>query len=208
MTPDRTAQPHHLYLTFDDGPDPVWTPRVLDLLAQFNARGTFFMIGQQVRAEPALARRVLAAGHAIGNHTWSHRHPWTLSPRRAAQEVAGGSAAIADVLGTPARFFRPPHGRWHPSMSREARHNGELPVLWTRTALDWGHLGTANAISRRLDKIQRGDIVLMHDAARTLNRPEQLLRVLPSHLASWKQRGLIAASLEAHPPDSGSYAST
>ncbi|MEX1058421.1 MAG: polysaccharide deacetylase family protein, partial [Natronospirillum sp.] len=84
-----------VYLTFDDGPDATWTPRILDALAERDAHATFFMIGQQVLARKSIARRVLAEGHEIGNHSWSHRHPWLVDAKTAQQEVRDGSAAIA-----------------------------------------------------------------------------------------------------------------
>ena len=71
-----------VYLTFDDGPDPRWTPQVLELLAQARMHATFFAIGECAQREPELMRRVVAGGHAVGNHTFSHRHPWLMSSRR------------------------------------------------------------------------------------------------------------------------------
>lgn len=184
-----------IYLTFDDGPDAEWTPPILELLAQYGAKATFFMIGQQACREPALARRVLAAGHALGNHTWSHRHPWTLTSRQARQEVRDGSKAIADATGWQPRLFRPPHGRWHPGMVQEARAHGQSTVLWHRTALDWGRLGTATGIQRRLLRTQDDDIVLMHDGMRRANRPDHLISVLPRVLAEFQRRQLTLVPL-------------
>lgn len=100
-----------VYLTFDDGPDPEWTPRVLDVLWQAGAEATFFAIGQQVQRAPELIRRVHTAGHAIGNHTYSHRHPWFMTSRTARAQVRDGAKALSDVLGVAPRFYRPPHGR-------------------------------------------------------------------------------------------------
>ena len=73
----------HVYLTFDDGPDPRWTPQILDLLAQARMHATFFAIGECAQREPALMRSVAAGGHAVGNHTFSHRHPWLMRSRAA-----------------------------------------------------------------------------------------------------------------------------
>ena len=79
-----------VYLTFDDGPDPEWTPRVLDLLAEAQVRATFFVVGQSVRAAPVLVRRIAADGHEIGNHSYSHRHPWAMREADARCEVRDG----------------------------------------------------------------------------------------------------------------------
>lgn len=179
-----------VYLTFDDGPDPEWTPRVLDALEQAQVRATFFAIGEQARRVPELMRRVHAAGHAIGNHTFSHRHPWFMSTRAARSQVRDGAKALSDVVGDAPRFYRPPHGRYRPCMSDEARRCGEQVVLWDISAVDWGPLGVAPAIEKRLAAVKGGDIVLMHDGRNQHNRPDQLLQLLPAFLQRLKARGL------------------
>lgn len=171
----------YVYLSFDDGPDIEWTPRVLDLLASAGAQATFFMLGCRARLAPALVRRVITEGHAVGNHGFSHRHPWTLSAREARNEVHAGAAAIADACGQAPRLFRPPHGRLRPAMVEAAADLGPV-VLWTRSAIDWGWLGTAGRIAARLERTQPGDIVLMHDARNIRNNPNELVRVLPVFL--------------------------
>lgn len=176
-----------VYLTFDDGPDEHWTPRILDLLAQRNVLATFFVVGRFALEQPELVRRIAAQGHEVGNHSWSHRHPWTLSPEAARLEVRDGAAAIADLIGQEPVFFRPPHGRLRRSMLEEMERGGQTLVLWDRSAVDWGPLGRASGISRRLKAVQDGDIVLMHDGGRGINRPEELVRVLPQFLAHLKQ---------------------
>src|SRR5690606_11861693 len=109
--PHRVTESPAVYLTFDDGPDPRWTPQILDILAAHDAPATFFALGCHARSQPELLRRVRAEGHAVGNHTYSHRHPWKMLARRARAEVRDGAAAIAAVLGERPRHYRPPHGR-------------------------------------------------------------------------------------------------
>lgn len=179
----------HIHLTFDDGPDAQWTPRVLDALAVHRIRATFFVVGRAALAHAALLRRVADAGHEIGNHTWSHRHPWTLTRAQAVTEVDDGTHAIAEVTGRAPRLFRPPHGRVRRCMLHAARNSGQRLVLWTRSAIDWGPRAHATSIHERLQQVRDGDIVLMHDAARSINRPEQLLAILPGFLEHLKQRG-------------------
>lgn len=176
-----------VYLTFDDGPDEHWTPRILDLLAHMNILATFFVVGRFALEQPELVRRIAAQGHEVGNHSWSHRHPWTLSPEAARLEVRDGAAAIADLIGQEPVFFRPPHGRLRRSMLEEVERGGQTLVLWDRSAVDWGPLGRASSISRRLKAVQGGDIVLMHDGGRGINRPEELVKVLPQFLAQLRQ---------------------
>lgn len=189
MTHEATMGTGRLYLSFDDGPDPRWTPRILDLLAQADARATFFVVGRRALAQAALVRRIAAAGHALGNHTFSHRHPWTMAAPTARREVRDGAAAIADVTGVAPRLFRPPHGRLRRCMIEEAERGGQRLVLWNLSAVDWGPLGGARGIARRLAAAQAGDIVLMHDGGWGINRPEALIEALPGFLADLARRG-------------------
>lgn len=175
-----------VYLTFDDGPDENWTPRVLDLLAEQSLQATFFIVGRFAIEHPELVRRIASHGHAVGNHTWSHRHPWAVSAAVARQEVRAGTQAIADIIGKAPVFFRPPHGRLRRCMLEEIEREGQTLVLWDRSAVDWGPFGLADKILRRLDAVQDGDIVLMHDSGRGINRPDELVKVLPTFLASLK----------------------
>jgi peptidoglycan/xylan/chitin deacetylase (PgdA/CDA1 family) len=179
-----------VYLTFDDGPDPRWTPQILDLLAQARMHATFFAIGECARRESALKRSNAAAGHAIGNHTFSHRHPWFMSSRTARAQVRDGAKALSDAIGRAPALYRPPHGRARPCMTDEARLHGERMVMWDRSAIDWGWLGTAPRIAARLARVRAGDIVLMHDGQNVHNRPDQMLRVLPEFLRELTGRGL------------------
>ncbi len=187
--------PGQLFLTFDDGPDPEWTPRVLDLLAQAQARATFFVIGAAALRAPATVRRIAAEGHAIGNHSSSHRHPWTMSTAAARAQVRDGAAAIADLTGSAPRHYRPPHGRLRRCMVEEAAAGGQQLALWSLSAIDWGPLGRADGIARRLARARPGDVVLMHDGGRGINHPAQLAQVLPAFLDSLPQRGLKPVAL-------------
>jgi peptidoglycan/xylan/chitin deacetylase (PgdA/CDA1 family) len=187
----------HIYLTFDDGPDPRSTPQILDLLAQAQMHATFFAIGEFAQREPALLRSVAAAGHAVGNHTFSHRHPWLMRARAARAQVRDGAKALSDVLGREPFLYRPPHGRARPCMTDEARLRGERVVMWDRSAIDWGWLGTAPRIAERLARVRAGDIVLMHDGRNQHNRPDQLLQALPEFLRELTRRGLRSVACPA-----------
>ena len=184
-----------VYLTFDDGPDARWTPRILDILAQANVCATFFVVGRFALEQVALVRRVAANGHELGNHTWSHRHPWTVLASTARKEVRDGAAAIADLIGRAPKFFRPPHGRLRRCMIEEAERGGQTLALWSQSAVDWGPLGSARRITHRLSAARAGDIVLMHDGGRGINRPEELVKVLPEFLSNLSRRGLVPSLL-------------
>ena len=177
------------YLTFDDGPDPRWTPRVLEVLAQAEVQATFFVIGRLAERSAGLLREIRAAGHVIGNHAFSHRHPWTLTRARARSEVRCGADAIAQAIGERPRWFRPPHGRLGAYLAEAAREEGQRVALWSVSAVDWGPLATADRIHSRLRAVRAGDIVLMHDGPLRHNHPQQTLQVLPAVLAALVRDG-------------------
>jgi peptidoglycan/xylan/chitin deacetylase (PgdA/CDA1 family) len=144
--------PGQVALTFDDGPNPAVTPHLLDLLSRHNVRATFFLIGTHVQHEPALTRRIAAAGHRIGNHTMNH--PWL--PRHNSRTIRAELAACNDVLeqilGEPVTLFRAPHGARRPAVLRIARSLGLATVQWNLIVGDWKPI-PADEILRR---IQRG----------------------------------------------------
>lgn len=184
-----------VYLTFDDGPDPQWTPPILDALAAAGMRATFFVIGSRARSHPELIRRTSAAGHEIANHTLDHRHPWMMSATTARQQVRDCATTLGDILGHPPRFYRAPHGRNRPCMNEEAELCGETSVNWDLSAIDWGPFGTAQRIAARLQRASPGDIVLMHDGRNRHNRPDELLRVLPGFLEELQRRRMRSMPL-------------
>ena len=141
--------PGQLALTFDDGPNPAWTPRLLDILAEHNVRATFFMIGKFAKAERELARRVVDAGHLIGNHTWSHPD---LSRTRSANildELTRTSDILAGITGKPVVYFRPPFGARRPYVLKLARQRGLITVTWNAMTTDWSE-PSANKIAHNL----------------------------------------------------------
>jgi len=130
-------RPDELALTFDDGPNPAWTPRLLDILATHGVRATFFMVGRFVQAEPALVRRVAEEGHLIGNHSWSHPNLARTPASRVVEELTRTCEALEQRLGKPVRFFRPPYGARRPFVLRTARDLGMTPVTWNAMTTDW-----------------------------------------------------------------------
>lgn len=184
-----------VYLTFDDGPDAQWTPRVLDVLAAADMRATFFVIGRQALHCPELIRGIAAAGHEIANHTFDHRHPWSMSAPVARLQVRDGALALGDILGYPPRWYRSPHGRDRACMIEEAVRCGEAAVGWDLSAIDWGLFGISRHIAARLRRVQPGDIVLMHDGRNRRNCPDQLLPVLPAFLDELRRQQLCSLPL-------------
>jgi peptidoglycan/xylan/chitin deacetylase (PgdA/CDA1 family) len=171
------------YLTFDDGPDSDFTPRVLDLLAGAGIKATFFVVGVAAASQAGLIRRMVGEGHEVANHTWSHPHPWRVRCNVAREEVYSASHALADILGRWPRYFRPPFGRLRRCMTEAAEELGQSLVLWSLSGKDWGPLGRAASIDARLANAKAGDIILLHDARWRYNRPWEMLKVLPAFLA-------------------------
>jgi peptidoglycan-N-acetylglucosamine deacetylase len=186
----------YIYLSFDDGPDPKYTPRLLDILAIADVRANFFVVGAACQRHPALLNRILNEGHTVGSHSFSHRHPWTISATGARQEVRQGFDTIAAICNHSSRFFRPPYGRLRKAMLDEAHALGMQTVLWNRSAIDWGIWGKPSSVARRLNKTRPGDILLMHDAVNLENRPAATVKLLPDFIARCQDKGLQFGKLE------------
>lgn len=190
-------------LTFDDGPHPEWTPRVLDVLAAAGATATFFVVGCQVRRHPLLVRRIVAEGHALGLH--SDRHQWWLAlrPRAgAAADLAACAAAVQDAGGGATRWFRPPIGWKSPALLAAARDLGLETVAWSARGLDTVERDPARIAGRLLRGIAPGAILLLHDGWEPGWRAERAptLAALALLLAGLRERGLATVSLAAPGP--------
>jgi peptidoglycan/xylan/chitin deacetylase (PgdA/CDA1 family) len=148
-------RPKELALTYDDGPNPSWTPRLLDLLAVHNVRATFFMIGKFAKAERELACRVFEAGHLIGNHTWSHPNLSGASDAQVLEELTRTNDILAQITGKPVRYFRPPFGARRPYVLKLARQLGLIPVTWNAMTSDWSELSADKIATNLMNKIDR-----------------------------------------------------
>ena len=158
-----------VWLTFDDGPDPQETPLVLALLAQYRARATFFLIGRAAEENPGLVREILAAGHTVANHTYTHQSGifWAYPPSRFAREIDHGTDVLAAAAGTPPQFFRGPVG-WHPPLLYQVLCRRELQAVgWTARGLDCLDRNPGRVARRLLSRLQPGAIFMLHPERRT-----------------------------------------
>lgn len=146
-------------LTFDDGPDPESTPALLEILARHGARGTFFLVGKRAAKHPGLVARLLAEGHAIGNHSWDHPS----LPRLSAAAVTGQLRRAAAAIGRPLELMRPPYGDQSLASHLAARRLGYTVVTWGVVGADWAEDDGATIAGRILDGLHPGAIVLLHD---------------------------------------------
>ena len=164
------SDPGQMALTFDDGPNDPYTQRLLDLLAQYRAKATFFLIGKYVRQRPEIARAIHAAGHAIGNHTYSHPNLIFVPAARLRQELDDCRKALEDAIGAPAVLFRPPFGGRRPNVMRTARSLGLETVMWSVTGYDWSARSAeeiVGKVTRQIDlrRLSQSEIVLLHDGS-------------------------------------------
>jgi peptidoglycan/xylan/chitin deacetylase (PgdA/CDA1 family) len=149
------GRPGELALTFDDGPNPSWTPPLLDMLGSLGVQATFFLVGSHAQAEPELVRRIAAAGHLVGNHSWSHPNLARSSAARIREELRQTQHTLEQITGAPVRFFRPPYGARRPVVFRIARELGFTPVLWNAMTSDWSNPSAERIAARLTAKIDR-----------------------------------------------------
>ncbi len=187
-------------LSFDDGPHPRFTPKVMVELAKRNAHATFFCVGREVDAYPALAREVLAAGHQLGNHTYSHGLGADLfSERRLTEDLRRCQDSLAKVIGAAPRYYRPAVGVRNPAVHAAARNLGLTVVTWTHAARD-GAWPLSNRRARTLGNATRaGDIVTLHDGTIRVpdSRREGTLAHLPALLDLVCGAGFRLVTLDA-----------
>ncbi|NUT33972.1 MAG: polysaccharide deacetylase family protein [Hamadaea sp.] len=159
----RTAQPR-VVLTFDDGPDPEHTPRVLDALERHGATATFFVLMTRVRRHPDLVRDLLDRGHEIGLHGLDHTRLTRLSPTEAGRRTAQGRDELQQHIQREVRWFRAPYGALLPGHWRAVRRTGLTPVNWGPTPADWRELPEEQLAADGMRGCERGSIMLAHDA--------------------------------------------
>ncbi len=151
-------------MTFDDGPHPILTPRLLDMLKARHIKATFFLIGENAAEYPDIVRRIAGEGHEIGNHTWSHPQLTKLSPETLREEINRTSSTIAEIIGRPLLVMRPPYGATSASINHWMnREFGMKVILWSVDPLDWKYRNSARVEREILAGARPGAIILSHD---------------------------------------------
>ncbi len=182
-------------LTFDDGPDPECTPRVLDILDREGVRGAFFLIGRRAEKAPEVARRIAGGGHDLGNHTWSHTSLWRCGPAETEREIGAGHAAIAQAAGAAPRFFRPPWGKTNLAMFGAVRRLGTPCVFWTVQPEGRRPVDPAEQTRRATARARSGAIYDLHDADGVPGAGARLVEYLPSLIAALRGQGYALVPL-------------
>lgn len=192
-------------LTFDDGPDPRFTPALLDVLADLDVPATFFLVGRRAERHPELVARILREGHVVASHSWSHPDPRKRTFAQLVREYGRGRRAVEAAAGAPVRMFRPPMGEIGRSSVTAAAVCGLHPWLWTRDPRDWLPGRTTEEILDDLGVLRAGDVVLLHDGIELPQSDEALDRsatvaAVPELVRRVRTAGLALVSLPVGPP--------
>lgn len=195
VTTRLPARGRRLFLTFDDGPDPEHTPRVLDLLGQHGAKASFFLVGDQAVRHPGIVRRIVAEGHAIGNHSWSHPLMTSLPLSEQLHEIDRTDEALAAFDGRKRHLFRPPSGALPFKLLLHFARERRTLAYWSYDSHDYARLPAQALLPKIRSRPPRaGDVVLMHDDNRETT--EVLARLLPE----WTRQGYVVQAMPAPVP--------
>lgn len=157
---EERTENRKIAITFDDGPDPVYTPQLLDGLKERGAKASFFLMGKQAEAYPELVLRIQEEGHLIGNHTYSHIQLTKKNREAFKAELKKTNELLTGITGEEVQFVRPPYGSWDKTLETELTM---LPVLWNIDPMDWCSTNVAGIVKKVTNKVKENAIILMHD---------------------------------------------
>ena len=169
---------NYIALTFDDGPHPIYTDRILQVLAEYGVRATFFQIGENLIYYGATATRVADAGHEIGNHTYTHRNLQKLKDPSIVEEILLCERAIKETVGVMPRLFRPPEGTKETRLCNILEGLGYTPIYWSVDTYDWKGKSAEQIADGVIKTVKSGDIILMHDYTSLKSQADKALRII------------------------------
>jgi peptidoglycan/xylan/chitin deacetylase (PgdA/CDA1 family) len=179
-------------LTFDDGPDPIQTPIILELLKTAGFKATFFCIGERLQNHPELTKKIIDDGHTIGNHTYSHSNWFPLFPaRKMKNEIESTQKLIEQYYPADVQWFRPPFGVTNPTLAKALKHKNLKIAGWSIRSFDTKNLPKEKILNRITSKLKPGEIILMHDTSQHI---EWILTELIKHM---QKEGYTSVSLTA-----------
>ena len=189
--------PNHenkVYLTFDDGPTPEITEWTLEQLKKYDAKATFFCIGNNIEKHPIIFQKIIQDSHSVGNHTFNHLKGWKTSDKKYIENVALCQSQIPNPKSQIPNLFRPPYGKIKPSQSRILRKLGYNIIMWDVLSYDFDQTITPEkCLDNVLKNVVSGSIIVFHDSVKA----EQNLRyVLPKTLAFLKEKGFVCAKID------------
>ena len=176
-------------LTIDDGPHPLITPLVLDILRREKVKATFFVVGEKAEEFPGLIREIVREGHEVANHTYSHQRFSTLTPEEIYAQIRGCNKIIGQLTGETVRFIRPPGGDYTPTSLQITAQMGMVNVFWTHNTGDWTSPNPGAIAFQATQSISSGDIILMHQGSLTS------ARAIPLIIQKIRARGLTPGCL-------------
>lgn len=198
-----SASAPEIAVTYDDGPHPVHTPRILDVLAEHDTHATFFVLAQPAAAHPEIIRCIVDGGHELALHGPDHQSLLERSTQEAVQAVTASRTLVEDVAGVPLRFYRPPYGQHTPAQARAIHRSGLDLVVWSGDPRDWVDDTESNIVDRAMGQVFPGAILLLHDDRadpHTLGRGERLpafdrAKVLDELLSRARDAGFRATTV-------------
>jgi len=190
----RMPKPRAIAITIDDGPDPKFTPHVLDVLAAHGVKATFFVVGERAEAHPDLIQRIAAEGHELASHSYTHRHAlFDRKPLEGWYDTRRGVQHLEAMLGQRTRWFRAPWGAYSWSVLAAVRAHGLVPVNWSIESRDWHpEFRPPDVVARVLGAAAPGAIIVMHDSGRGATK---MIHAIDPILHGLRERGLLPGPL-------------
>jgi peptidoglycan/xylan/chitin deacetylase (PgdA/CDA1 family) len=187
-------------LTFDDGPSPQWTPKILDELNKAGIKATFFLVGSHVQKYPEVARRIVKEGHTIGNHGYAHSVLFYYTPAEIEEEIKYSEQVIKDITGYTTKFFRPPKAWLRKTIKQKIKSMGYAIILWSLNSKDWVSFNHKNIVRYIARKVKNGDILLFHDSGNVFSKEggvrTQTVKSITLLARTLKQMGYKFVSIE------------
>ena len=188
---DIATNDHTIYLTFDDGPTPDITNWTLDLLNQYQAKATFFCIGNNIEKHPEIFKNILKNNHAVGNHTQNHVKGWRTKTKEYLDDIHRAKESIELV---PSTLFRPPYGQITPKQGKQLIHLGYKIIMWDVLSFDWdATISKEDCYQNVISKTKNGSIIVFHDSVKAANHMQY---TLPKVLKYFSEKGYVFKSLD------------
>lgn len=173
---EEITEPKKIALTFDDGPHPIYTYQLLEVLEREQIPATFFLLGQNIEEHEGIVKDIAKRGHLIGNHTWHHVQITSLPLEQACEEIERTNRLIEELTGEPTEYVRPPFGTWNKELEAAL---DMIPVMWTIDTLDWTTENVDEIVNLVVKNVGENDIILMHDSYKsTVQAVERLIGLL------------------------------
>jgi peptidoglycan/xylan/chitin deacetylase (PgdA/CDA1 family) len=185
----KTSSDKVVALSFDDGPDEKWTPKILDILKEQNVKATFFLVGTQVKKHPDMVKRILAEGHDISNHSWDHKDLTKLTPQAMSDEIKNTSEAIFEAAGVYPNLCRAPYGATNSSVKEVAKTQGCVMVGWQVDTRDWAGDSVDTMMKAVRSQVRPGAVVLEHSFGGKNSDLSNTVALLPQMISYLKSEG-------------------